>query len=72
MLHYEVKKMVHGKTRSNLYFTKQDSPHDYMPGIFPAFYFSTIIELHDKIKLRFGNNFICSSFFIPFHWNCYC
>lgn len=54
----EFKKMVVGKTLTNLFFTKQDGPHDYMPGISPAYYFSTIIELDDNKKLRFGNDFI--------------
>lgn len=54
----EFKKMVVGKTLTNLFFTKQDGPHDYMPGISPAYYFSTIIELDDNKMLRFGNDFI--------------
>ena len=52
------KEMVIGKTLTNLFFTKQDGPHDYMPGISPAYYFSTIIELDNDKKLRFGNDFI--------------
>lgn len=51
-------KMVVGKTLTNLFFTKQDGPHDYMPGISPAYYFSTIMELDNVKKLRFGNDFI--------------
>lgn len=50
--------MVVGKTLTNLFFTKQDGPHDYMPGISPAYYFSTIMELDNDKKLRFGNDFI--------------
>lgn len=55
---HEFRKMVLGKTLTNLYFTKQDGPHDYMPGIAPAYYFSTVMELDHKTKLRFGNDFI--------------
>ena len=51
-------KMVVGKTLTNLFFTKQDGPHDYMPGISPAYYFSTIMELDNEKKLRFSNDFI--------------
>ncbi len=50
--------MVVGKTLTNLFFTEQDGPHDYMPGISPAYYFSTIMELDNEKKLRFGNDFI--------------
>jgi hypothetical protein len=50
--------MVMGKTLTNLYFTKQDGPHDYMPGISPAYYFSTVLELNNQKKYRFGNDFI--------------
>lgn len=48
--------LVVGKTLTDLFFTKQDGPHDYMPGIPPAYYFRTIIELDGKIKLRFGHD----------------
>lgn len=51
-------KMVVGKTLTNLFFTKQDGPYDYMPGISPAYYFSTILELDHYKKLRFSNDFI--------------
>ena len=54
----EYKEMIVGKTLTNLFFTKQDGPHDYMPGISPAYYFSTIIELDNDKKLRFVNDFI--------------
>ncbi len=52
------KKMLVGKTLTNLFFTKQDGPHDYMPGISPAYYFSTIMEIDNDKQLRFGNDFI--------------
>lgn len=52
------KKMLVGKTLTNLFFTKQDGPHDYMPGISPAYYFSTIMEIENDKQLRFGNDFI--------------
>lgn len=51
-------KMVVGKTLTNLFFTKQNGPHDYMPGIPPAYYFSTIMELDNNKRLRFGNDFV--------------
>ncbi|MFD2602363.1 hypothetical protein [Flavobacterium suzhouense] len=51
-------KMVVGKTLTNLFFTKQDGPHDYMPGISPAYYFATILELDNDKKFQFGNDFI--------------
>ena len=54
----EYKEMIVGKTLTNLFFTKQDGPHDFMPGISPAYYFSTIIELDNDKKLRFVNDFI--------------
>lgn len=52
------KEMIVGKTLTNLFFTKQDGPHDYFPGISPAYYFSTIMELDNVKKIRFGNDFI--------------
>lgn len=51
-------KMVVGKKLTNLFFTKREGPQDYMPGISPAYYFSTIMELDNNKKLRFGNDFI--------------
>lgn len=54
----DYKKLLVGKTLTNLYFTKQDGPHDYMPGISPAYYFSTILEIDNDQKLLFGNDFI--------------
>lgn len=51
--HEEFIKMVVGKTLTNLFFTKQDGPHDYMPGISPAYYFSTIMELDNEKKLNY-------------------
>lgn len=51
-------KMVVGHTLINLFFTKQDGPHDYMPGISPAYYFSTIMELDNNKKLCFGKDII--------------
>jgi hypothetical protein len=50
--------MVVGRILTNLFYTKQDGQHDYMPGISPAYYFSTIMELDNEKKLRFGNDFI--------------
>ena len=50
--------MVIGRSLTNLFFTKQNGPHDYMPGIPPAYYFSTIMELDNSKMLRFGNDFI--------------
>lgn len=52
----ECQKLALGKTLTNLYFTKQDGPHDYLPGIFPAYYFSTIMELDNEKKYRFVND----------------
>lgn len=43
-----------GKTLTNILFTKQDGPHDYMPGIYPAYYFSTVLELDGSTRLRFS------------------
>ncbi len=54
----EYKKMLVGKTLTNLFFTKQDGPYDYMPGVFPAYYFSTIMELDNEKKFRFSNDYI--------------
>ncbi len=54
----DYKKMVVGKTLTNLFFTKQDGPHDYRPGILPAYYFSTILELDNSEKLLFGHDFM--------------
>ncbi len=54
----EYKKMIVGKTLTNLFFTKQNGPHDYMPGVSPAYYFSTIMELEGDKLYRFGNDFI--------------
>lgn len=54
----EYHKLVVGKTLTNLFFTKQNGPHDYMPGIPPAYYFSTIMELDNNKRLRFGNDFV--------------
>lgn len=54
----EYKKMLVGKTLTNLFFTKQDGPHDYRTGIPPAYYFSTIMEIENDKQLRFGNDFI--------------
>ena len=56
--HEENIKMVVGRTLTNLFYTKQDGPHDYMPGISPAYYFSTIMELDNEKKFKFGNDFI--------------
>jgi hypothetical protein len=52
------KKMLVGKILTNLFFTKQDGPYNYMPGISPAYYFSTIMEIDNDKKLQFGNDFI--------------
>lgn len=52
------KRLVLGRKLSNLFFTKQDGPYDYRPGIAPAYYFSTVMELDDALKLHFGNDFI--------------
>jgi hypothetical protein len=57
----DYRKMVIGKTLTNLFHTKQDGPHDYMPGISPAYYFSTVMELDHVTKLRFGNDFVVES-----------
>lgn len=54
----DYRKIVVGKTLTNLFFTKQDGPHDFMPGISPAYYFCTIMELDNEKKLRFGSDFI--------------
>jgi hypothetical protein len=54
----EYKNLLVGKTLSNLYFTKQDGPYDYMPGIFPAYYFSTIMEVDNQGMYRFSFDFI--------------
>ena len=54
----EYRKLVLNKTLTNLLFTKQDGPHDYRPGIPPAYYFSTIMELDNREKLRFGSDYI--------------
>lgn len=59
MLEFEdSRRMVIGMMLTNLFFTKQDGPHDYMPGISPAYYFSTIMELDHHKKFRFENDFI--------------
>lgn len=47
-----------GKTIQNLYFTAQDGPYDYMPGIPPAYYFSSVLELNDGAMLRLGPGFL--------------
>ncbi len=54
----EYKEMLVCKTLTNLFFTKQEGPYDYMPGTSPAYYVSTIIEIGKHKKLRFDNNFI--------------
>ncbi|WDO12140.1 hypothetical protein MH928_12480 [Flavobacterium sp. WW92] len=54
----EYRKMVIGRVLTNLFFTKQDGPYDYMPGISPAYYFWTVMELDNSTKLRFGNDYI--------------
>lgn len=54
----EFKKMVVGKTITNLYFTDQKGPYDYCPGITPAYYFFTIMELENDKKYRFHHNLI--------------
>ncbi len=54
----EYKNMLVGKTLSSLFFTKQDGPYDYMPGIFPAYYFSTVMELDQQEMYRFSSDFI--------------
>jgi hypothetical protein len=54
----EYKKLILNQTLTNLFFTEQDGPHDYCPGISPAYYFSTIMELNHTTKLRFGNDFV--------------
>ncbi|MDO7852839.1 hypothetical protein [Hymenobacter convexus] len=47
------RRLVKGKTLTNLFFTKQDGPYDYRPGIRPAYFFSTIMELDDKSQWVF-------------------
>lgn len=47
-----------GRTLTNLFFTKQDGPHDYMPGVTPAYYFSTVMELDNEIKYYFRCDYI--------------
>lgn len=54
----EYRKMIIGRVLTNLFFTKQDGPYDYMPGISPAYYFWTVMELDNSTKLRFGNDYI--------------
>ena len=54
----EYRKMVLDKVLTDLFFTEQEGPHDYMSGISPAYYFSTIMELNQHEKLRLGNDFI--------------
>jgi len=54
----EYRKMVIGRVLTNLFFTKQDGPYDYMPGISRAYYFWTVMELDNSTKLRFGNDYI--------------
>jgi hypothetical protein len=50
--------LIVGRTLTNLYFTKQDGPHDYMPGITPAYFFSTVMELDNEVRYRFGSDFV--------------
>lgn len=50
--------LVKDRTLTNLYFTKQDGPHDHLPGIAPAYYFSTVMELDGATKLWFSNDAI--------------
>lgn len=52
------RELIIGRTLTNLYFTKQDGPHDYRPGITPAYYFSTVMEVDNKVKYRFGSDFV--------------
>lgn len=54
----EYTKKVIDKTLTNLFFTKQNGPHDYRPGISPAYYFATVMELDHETKLHFGNDFV--------------
>jgi hypothetical protein len=42
----EYKKSILGNTLTNLYFTEHNGPHDYCPGLVPAYYFATIMELN--------------------------
>lgn len=48
--------LVKGRTLTNLYFTKQDGPHDHLPGIAPAYYFSTVMELDGATRVWFSND----------------
>ncbi|MDO7846962.1 hypothetical protein Q5H92_11380 [Hymenobacter sp. M29] len=52
------RRLVKGKTLTNLFFTKQDGPYDYRPGIHPAYFFSTIMELGDKSQWAFDSDSI--------------
>jgi hypothetical protein len=51
-------KKVVGSLLTNLFFTEQNGPHDYCPGIPPAYYFSTILELDGCEKYLFSNDFM--------------
>lgn len=54
----EYQALLVGRALTNLFFTKQDGPHDYMPGISPAYYFSTILELDNQTRWRFSSDYI--------------
>ncbi|WP_160138763.1 hypothetical protein [Chryseobacterium sp. c4a] len=52
------KRLILGRELSNLFFTRQDGPYEHIQGISPAYYFSTVMELDDTLKLHFGSDFI--------------
>ncbi|UPT68544.1 MAG: hypothetical protein M0D57_07920 [Sphingobacteriales bacterium JAD_PAG50586_3] len=52
------KELLIGRTLSNLYYTEQNGPHDFCPGIAPAYYFATIMEVDNKVKYCFWSDCI--------------
>lgn len=54
----QAKNQLLGKTLTRLFYTQQEGPHDLMPGIAPAYYFHSVMEINHSTLLRFGNNFL--------------
>lgn len=54
----QYKNMVVGKTLTNVFHTQQDGPYDYMPGISPAYYFSTVLELNKNQNIQLSSDFL--------------
>lgn len=50
--------LVVGKTLTNIFHTQQDGPYDYMPGISPAYYFSTVLELNKNQNIQLSSDFL--------------